>query len=260
MDVVLFVNNNLSVDIILPNYNKKDYIKETIDSVIHQSFEKWNLIIIDANSSDGSQRIIENFSKYKNIQSVFLKRNMGLSFSRNLGLRYAKNEFVAFLDSDDIWDKDKLKKQIEFMKNNGYLFSYTNYTPFYLSNNKKIFKKMVEPRISYDLDSFVKDTSIGTSTMMIKRKTIKVKKFKKNCHNEDYDFKCKILLENIIANNLDENLTFYRITKNARSNYKIKSLLSIYSTNRNLLQMSLFKNLRSIFFVIIRSIIKYGYK
>ena len=254
------MNNNFLVDIILPNYNKKDYLKETIDSVINQSFKKWHLIIIDNNSSDGSQKIIESYSKYKNIQSVLLKRNMGLSFSRNLGLRYAKNEFVAFLDSDDLWDKDKLQKQIEFMKNNGYLFSYTNYTPFYLSNRKKIFKKTVKPRISYDLNSFVKDTSIATSSMMIKRKIIDVKKFKKDSHNEDYDFKCKILLKNIIANNLDENLTFYRITQNSRSSYKFKSLLSIYSTNRNLLQMSFIKNLISIFFIVFRSIIKYGYK
>ncbi len=254
------MNNNFLVDIILPNYNKKDYLKETIDSVINQSFKKWHLIIIDNNSSDGSQKIIESYSKYKNIQSILLKRNMGLSFSRNLGLRYAKNEFVAFLDSDDLWDKDKLKKQIKFMINKRYLFSYTNYIPFYLSDNKKIFKKIVKPKTSYDLNSFIQDTSIATSSMVIKRTTINVKKFKTDSHNEDYDFKCKILLQNISAYNLEENLTFYRITQNSRSSYKLKSLLSIYSTNRNLLQMSLFKNLISILFVMLRSIIKYGYK
>ena len=124
------MNNNFLVDIILPNYNKKDYLKETIDSVINQSFKKWHLIIIDNNSSDGSQKIIESYSKYKNIQSVLLKRNMGLSFSRNLGLRYAKNEFVAFLDSDDLWDKDKLEKQIKFMINKRlFIFLYKLY-PF----------------------------------------------------------------------------------------------------------------------------------
>ena len=125
-----------------------------------------------------------------------IKKKMGLSFSRNLGLRYAKNEFVAFLDSDDLWDRDKLEKQIEFMINKNYLFSYTNYTPFYLSDNKKIFKKIVKPKTSYDLNSFVQDTSIATSSMVIKRTTINVKKFKTNSHNEDYDFKCKILLKN----------------------------------------------------------------
>tara|TARA_Y100000768_G_C23882843_1_gene636114 strand:+ start:323 stop:1087 length:765 start_codon:yes stop_codon:yes gene_type:complete len=254
------VNNKTLVDIILPNYNKKEYLNETIDSVINQSFKEWNLIIIDNNSSDGSQKILKDYSKYKNIQAILLSKNMGLSFSRNLGLRHAKNDFVAFLDSDDLWDKNKLRSQIKFMKQNSCLFSYTNYTPFYLVNNKKIFKKTIIPRSSYDLNSFVKDTSIATSSMIIKRKSINLKKFKRNSHNEDYDFKCKVLLENITANKLEENLTFYRITQDSRSSYKFKSLLSIYSTNRDLLKMSFLKNIISIFFVALNSIKKYGYK
>jgi len=254
------VRNDTLVDIILPNFNKKTYLEETVESVKNQTFNRWNLIIIDNNSSDGSKEIVKNYSNHKNIHSLILKKNMGLSFSRNLALRFSKNEFVAFLDSDDLWDKDKLKRQLEFMRNNNYSFTYTNYTPFFLVNGEKNYKKIIKPKKSYDLNSFIKDTSIATSSIIIRRDAINIKKFKRNSHNEDYDFKCKILLDKNIAYNLDENLTFYRITQNSRSSYKLKSIKSIFSTNRNLLKLSLLKNIFSIFSIAVNSIIKYGFK
>lgn len=254
------MNNNFYTDIILPNYNKKDYIDETIQSVINQTFKNWNLIIIDNNSNDGSDDILKKYYKFENIKIIKLRRNMGLSFSRNLGLRLAKNKYVSFLDSDDLWDKNKLKKQISFMKQNDYSFIYTNYTPFYTHNGFKTFKKTIYPKEKYNLNIFIEDTSIATSSMIIKKELINSSKFKKKSHNEDYDFKCKILKKGINAYNLNENLTFYRITKNSRSSYKLKSLISIFNTNKNLLNLSLFKNLKAILSISINSIKKYGFK
>ena len=75
------VNNNLLIDIVLPNYNKKLYLEETIQSVINQSYEKWNLIIIDNNSTDGSSIILKKYDNFKKINIIKLKKNMGLSFS-----------------------------------------------------------------------------------------------------------------------------------------------------------------------------------
>lgn len=244
----------------MPNYNKKLYLEETIISVINQSIENWNLIIIDNNSNDGSDIILNKYNNSKKINIIKLKKNMGLSFSRNLGLRLSKNKYVAFLDSDDLWHKEKLRLQIEFMEKNNYSFIYSNYTPFYTNKNNKIFKKTINPKKYYNLDLFIRDTSIATSSMIIKKDSIKQSKFKKNSYNEDYDFKCKILKKGIIAYNLTENLTFYRITKNSRSSHKLKSLISIFNTNKDLLKLSSLKNVKSIFLVALNSIMKYGLK
>ena len=254
------MNNNLLIDIVLPNYNKKLYLEETIQSVINQSYEKWNVIIIDNNSTDGSSIILKKYDNFKKINIIKLKKNMGLSFSRNLGLRLSKNEYVAFLDSDDLWDKEKLNSQIKFMEKNNYLFTYSDYTPFYIHKNHKIYTKTIKPKKYFNLNLFIRDTSIATSSMIIKKELIQQSKFKKNSYNEDYDFKCKILQKGVTAYKLSENLTFYRITKNSRSSNKLKSLRSIFSTNKNLLQLSTFENLKSIFLIALNSILKYGLK
>ena len=106
---------DLKVDIVLPNYNSEAYLEETIQSVINQTFKNWKLIIIDANSNFATQKILEKYNKYKNIKIIKLKKNKKAGFSRNLALRNSKSEYIAFIDSDDIWEEDKLSQQLNFM-------------------------------------------------------------------------------------------------------------------------------------------------
>ena len=110
------------VGIVLPSYNKEDYLEETINSIIQQTFNDWELIIIDNCSTDNSKKIIENYSERKQITSIFLKRNMGVSFSRNLGIRILNSEYISFIDADDLWKSNKLQNQISFMEKNNYDF------------------------------------------------------------------------------------------------------------------------------------------
>ena len=117
-----------SVDIILPNYNSAKYLENTIHSVINQTHKNWNLIIVDDCSDEKTKKILNKYSQNKNIQIVFLDKNKGAAFCRNHALELSKSEYVAFLDSDDLWFPDKLIKQINFMKKNNYNFTYTNYT------------------------------------------------------------------------------------------------------------------------------------
>ena len=116
-----------SVDIILPTYNCEKYIEETIDSIISQSFENWKLIIIDDKSTDSTLNLINKYLIDRRISLKKLKKNKGPGFCRNLALRYSNSKYVAFIDSDDIWKKDKLKNQIEFMKKTDSDFTYTNF-------------------------------------------------------------------------------------------------------------------------------------
>lgn len=115
------------VSIIMPSYNTGKFIRETIESVLAQSYPTWELIIIDDCSNDNTDEIIYQYLVDKRIYYIKNVKNSGAAISRNKALKIAKGKWIAFLDSDDLWEPNKLQKQISFMKNNGYHFSYTNY-------------------------------------------------------------------------------------------------------------------------------------
>lgn len=118
--------NNL-VSIIMPSYNTGRFISETIESVLAQSYTNWELIIVDDCSKDNTDEVVNQYFADTRIRYIKNEINSGAAISRNRALREAKGKWIAFLDSDDLWEKDKLEKQIAFMENNGYHFSYTNY-------------------------------------------------------------------------------------------------------------------------------------
>ena len=120
----------IKIDIILPNFNSSDYIRETIKSIIGQTFTNWKLIIVDDCSDKKTKTILQKFSKNKKIKIFWLKKNKGAGFCRNLAIKKSNSPYLAFIDSDDIWKKDKLETQLRFMENNNYLFTYTNYETF----------------------------------------------------------------------------------------------------------------------------------
>ena len=128
------------VDIILPNYNKGNYLKEAIDSILNQSFKDFRLFIIDDNSNDNSLKIIEKYSDSR-ISLIKLKKNKGVYFCRNLGMRLSKSKYISFIDSDDYWDINKLKNQIKFMEKFNYRFTYTDYIPSKSKNILRVLEK-----------------------------------------------------------------------------------------------------------------------
>lgn len=115
------------VSIIMPSYNTGRFIKETIESVLVQSHSNWELIIVDDCSTDNTDEIVGQYLADTRICYIKNEKNSGAAVSRNRALRKAKGKWIAFLDSDDLWEQDKLEKQISFMQDNGYDFSYTNY-------------------------------------------------------------------------------------------------------------------------------------
>ena len=97
--------------IILPNYNSSEYIEKTIKSILNQSYENWKLIIVDDHSDDKTKNILKTFHKNKRIKVFYLKKNKGAGYCRNLAISKSNTDFLAFIDSDDIWEKNKLKSQ-----------------------------------------------------------------------------------------------------------------------------------------------------
>lgn len=123
------------VSIIMPSYNTASFIEETIQSVLNQTYTNWELIIVDDCSTDNTDEVLENF-KDSRIRYFKNDKNSGAAVSRNKALREARGQWIAYLDSDDLWMPEKLEKQIHFMETNGYAFSYTNYEEIDVNGNK----------------------------------------------------------------------------------------------------------------------------
>lgn len=115
------------VSIIMPSYNTAEYIAESIQSVLSQSYTDWELIVVDDRSTDNTDDVINPYLTDKRVKYIKNDTNSGAAVSRNRALREARGKWIAFLDSDDIWMPDKLEKQVRYMEENDYHFTYTNY-------------------------------------------------------------------------------------------------------------------------------------
>ena len=247
-------NKKAEVDIILPNYNSAEFIDKTIQGVINQSYLKWRLIIVDDFSNKKTREKIKKYKKLKKIKIFWLKRNRGAAFCRNYGIRNSNSKYIAFLDSDDIWLKDKLDKQIKFMKKNNYQFTYTNYKTFGLK------KKNIVPPKTISFNKFIKNTSIATSTMVVTRKISKGVNFTDTKICEDYFFKCRILKKTKLAYCLNKYLTKYRIRSNSLQSNRFKNIYWIWKINKKYNKLSFVDNFISLVNISINSINKYGFK
>ena len=138
--------NKNSVDIILPVFNSYNFIDSTLNSIFQQTYNNWNLLIIDDASTDGTTKKIEDLIKRSKLKKkiLFYKnyKNKGQAYCRNFLLKKAKSEFIAFIDSDDLWKKNKLNKQIKFMHKNFYHFTYTDYEILINEKKKKFFYRI----------------------------------------------------------------------------------------------------------------------
>ena len=114
------------VSIITPTYNCGRFIAETIESVLAQTYRNWEMIIVDDCSTDDTSEVVGRYSDSR-IRYHCLDRNSGASVARNTALKMARGRWIAFLDSDDLWLPDKLERQIKFMEENNYSFSYHRY-------------------------------------------------------------------------------------------------------------------------------------
>ena len=251
------MNKNIKISIILPNYNSEKYLIKTIKSILNQTFKYWELIIVDDNSNFETIKILKKLKNNKKIKIFFLNKNKGDGYCRKFGIKKSKSKLVAFIDSDDIWNKNKLKIQYNFMKKNNFSFSYTNYTPF--KNNRHYLNTICPPK-KLNLNSFLRDTSIATSSMMINKKLLNNLKLSKSPNFEDYFLKCQILKKINFAYCIQKNLLNYRIKKQSLSKSKLRNVYWLWKINREFNKLSFLKNIISLSSVSYNSIMKYGFK
>lgn len=232
------------VSIVIPVYNSEKFIKETIQTVENQTYQNWELLLVNDCSTDNSENIIKEYEgKDQKIRLINLEKNSGAAIARNKGIDEAKGKYIAFLDADDLWDKQKLEKQIKFMQDNDYEFTFTSYE--FAEENGKGTGKVVNVPIKINYKQALKNTTIWTSTVIFD-----VEKLGKDLINmpnvrrgQDTATWWKVLKTGVTAYGLNENLSLYRRSNNTLSSNKIKALKRTWNLYRNVENLSFFASL-----------------
>ena len=242
------------VSIIIPYYKKKKYIELTIHSVIQQTYKNFELIIIyDDENKEDLNFLLKIIKKDKRIKLYINKKNLGAGRSRNKGIKLSKGSLIAFLDSDDLWAKNKLKKQISFMKKNSVDISHTSY--HIINSNNKIIGSRRAKDMNHKL--LLNSCDIGLSTVIMKKKIITNKiKFANIKTKEDYVFWLKITLNNNTIFALKNNLTKWRKLNNSLSASKIQKFYDGYLVYRKYMNFSLIKSFIRLFLLSYNYVLK----
>ncbi|HFC9253828.1 glycosyltransferase family 2 protein [Enterococcus faecium] len=205
------------VSIIMPSWNTGNYISESIQSVINQTYRNWELIIVDDCSTDKTDAVVESFNDDRIIY-IKNEKNKGAAVTRNIAMRKARGEWIAFLDSDDLWSPEKLEHQIKFMNNHNLVFSYHEYVKIdEKSNSLGVYvtgPEIVTKRKMYNYGY------PGCLTFMYNAKTLGIIQIKDIKKNNDYAILLQ-LCKKADCYLLRENLAKYRIRKNSISHDKL---------------------------------------
>lgn len=208
------------VTIITPCYNSADFIRLTIDSVLEQTYSSWELIVIDDKSKDDTCNIIEEYAaQHSNIRLIKLEQNGGVANARNVGLKEAKGKYVAFLDSDDIWLKEKLAKQVSYMEEKSLPMTFCAYHR--IDEAGKIISSKIEMPYNINYKQLLPHNVIIFSTSLTLRSAIGDTQFKKAGH-EDWIFWLDIFKKPFIGYGINEALVQYRIRQGSVSSNKLK--------------------------------------
>lgn len=234
------------VSIITPCYNSEKYILETIESIRQQSYSNWEQIIVDDASLDQSVALIEEISKIDSrIRLISLKENHGAAYCRNLATREAKGSYIAFLDSDDLWHRDKLTKQLAFMKERSCAVSYTSYLHIDEHGHSLQKRILACPVLPYKKQLY--NNYIGNLTGIYDQKQLGKIFSPELRKRQDW----AVWLEAIKrsekpAFGLQEDLAYYRVRKNSISSDKVALVKFNFHFYREYLKFSYLKSLYSL--------------
>ena len=238
---------NILISVIIPYYKKKNYIYSTLKSALNQSHKKIEVIIIYDDQDLGDFDYLKQIIKAdKRVKIIINKKNQGVSISRNKGIKASKGKFITFLDADDIWNKNKLKFQLNFMRKNKCLISHTDYK-IINSKNKILGYMGVKKKLSYN--DLIFSCDIGLSTVMISKKLKSKALFPNMITKEDYILWLK-LSKRFNIYGIQKNLGSWRKSDPSLSYFwqKIKDAFTLYSKYE---KFNLFK---SLFFVLLLSL------
>ncbi len=239
------------VSVIIPYYKKKNYIKKTINSIKNQTHKNLEIIIVYDDKDRSDLPYIKKIKESdKRIKLKVNSKSLGAGESRNVGIKLANSKYIAFLDADDLWKKNKIKLQLRHMIKNKLEICHTSYE--ILKKNEK--KKVMKARTFNNYEQLLFSCDIGLSTVMLKKKLIN-----KNCKfptlktKEDFALWLFLLKKNIKIGSLNKNLTIWRKLGNSLSSsvfQKLKDGFSLYNTH---LKYDIFKSTWYLFILSINS-------
>jgi teichuronic acid biosynthesis glycosyltransferase TuaG len=230
------------ISVIIPYYRKKIFIKEAIISVLNQSYKNFEIILIyDDSNTDDLNFIKEIVNTHNKISLIVNTKCIGAGLSRNLGIQSSKGKYVAFLDSDDIWKKNKLEVQLDSMKKNNYKISHTSYEIIDLKNN--VIGNRKAKNFS-DLKELLKSCDIGLSTVILEKEILSDEcLFPSLKTKEDFVLWLKILKKKITIGSVDVPLTYWRKLDNSLSSSIVQKLSDGFTVYNKFMNFNFFKSI-----------------
>lgn len=248
------MNKKKIISVIIPYYKKRLYFKKTFNSVVLQKFKSFEVIIIydDEDKTDLSyiKSIIKN---KKNTKLIVNHKNLGAGKSRNKGIKISNGKYLSFIDSDDLWSKDKLSTQYNFMKKNKIEISHTSYN--IINSNDKIIGSRPAKKIQ-NYNDLLLSCDIGLSSVMLKKEILKKNKFSNQTTKEDYSLWLNLSKKYNIYG-ITRNLMKWRKSKNSLSSNAIQKLKDAFFIYFNQEKQGILKSLVSVIILSINYLIKY---
>lgn len=232
------------ISIIVPVYNVENFITETMESVRVQTYTHWELLLIEDGSSDRSAEIIEAYAEKtgdKRIRLIRQPSNLGAARARNRGVAQARGRYIAYLDADDLWHPEKLKRELAFLKAKNAAFVFTGYE--FADEQGRGTGKIVRVPETLNYRQALKNTTIFTTTVMFDMEKISKEELEMPViKSEDTALWWKILRSGHIAYGLDENLASYRRAGRTLSSNKLEAVRRIWNLYRKAEGMGIFSS------------------
>lgn len=234
------------VSIITPCYNSEHFISSTIQSVLDQSYEYWEMLIVDDNSSDNSVSIVDEYMLIDpRIKCIQLAENRGAAVCRNKAIEMAKGDYIAFLDSDDLWSKNKLEIQIQFMSSNNYKLTFGRYLK--IDEKGQVIKNsVVKTRSKLSYREMLTSNKMGCLTVVYNAKELGKIYMPLIRKRQDYALWLKILSITPYAYGMKDILGSYRVRKSSISSSKIEMMKWNWKLFREIEKRSFFGALYSL--------------
>lgn len=236
---------NPMVSVVMPAYNAERFIEEAIRSVMGQTFQNWELIVLDDCSSDSTTAVIEKLMREDDrISLVYNEQNIGVAKTRNHGLDLCKGSYIALLDSDDIWHPEKLEKQLDLAKTTGADIIYCSYGIIneYGVNTCEDF---IVPE-TIDFERFLIKSVISCSTALLSQKIMKDYRFHTDFYHEDLELWYRLLRDGFQARGVTDVLAQYRVMEGTRASNKARNAVYRWRIYRNAMGFSALKSARLI--------------
>lgn len=218
------------VSVLVPCHNAERFLAETLDSVLSQTYGEWECVVVDDASEDGSASVIRRYAAADSrFRPVFRGVNGGAAEARNAGLAEVKGRYLAFLDSDDLWEPGKLASQVEFMRESGAAISHTSYG--FIDESGRPLRGGVNASDRVDLALYMRNTEIGMSTSLVDLGQVGALSFRDIRLCQDTHLWLSLLRRGFVSRGIPERLVAYRVRRNQISASKLamaRQVLSLY--------------------------------